>query len=104
MPRHLTRRPVVAAVAALASAGAAVAVAQSGGDGRIGPDRAILNNGRHLHPFGAMTKVGQFPTGGAVTPNGRYYWTVSTGRGVNDVRIVSVRSGRAIQTLRLPGA
>ena len=99
MPRLLALRPVVAAVAAVACAGAAVAVAQSGGDGRIGPDRGILNNGRHLHPFGAMTKVGQFPTGGALTPNGRFYWTVSTGRGVNDIRIVSVRSGKVVQTL-----
>ncbi len=50
MSRLRSRRPLAAALAALACAGAAVAVAQSGGDGRIGPDRAILNNGRHLHP------------------------------------------------------
>jgi len=97
-------RRLALALAALAAAGAAVAVAQSIDDGRIGPDRRLLNNGRHLQPFGALVKVGQFPTGAALTPNGRYYWTVSTGRGPDDVRIVSVRSGRVLQTLTLPGA
>ena len=51
-----------------------------------------------------MTTVGNFPTGGALTPDGRFYWTVSTGRGVNDIRIVSVRTGKVVQTLPLPGA
>jgi DNA-binding beta-propeller fold protein YncE len=101
MPGH---RRLALAVTALAVAGGAVAVAQSGDNGRIGPDRALLNNGRHLQPFGTLAKVGQFPTGAALTPNGRYYWTVSTGRGRDDVRIVSVRSGRVVQTLALPGA
>ncbi len=98
-----SRRRIALAVTALAVAGGAVAVADSGDDGRVGPDRALLNNGRHLQPFGAMAKVGQFPTGAALTPNGRYYWTVSTGRGRADVRIVSVRSARVVQTLALPG-
>ncbi|MGZ6709814.1 MAG: hypothetical protein ACXVFN_23095, partial [Solirubrobacteraceae bacterium] len=100
----MSRRSLTAAAAALACLGAAVAVAQSGGEGRIGPDIGVLNNGRHLHPYGTLAKVGQFPTGAAATPNGRWYWTVSTGRGQNDVRIVSVRSGKVLQTLRLPGA
>jgi DNA-binding beta-propeller fold protein YncE len=50
--------------------------------------------------------LGQFPTGGAVTPDGRFYWTVSTGRALNDIRIVSAaaRHPRVIQILPLPGA
>ena len=98
-------RRVAAVLAGLAVAGGvAVAAAQVAGDGRIGPDQRLLNNGRRLSPFGRLVSVGQFPTGGALTPDGRYYWTVSTGRGQQDVRIVSVRSGRVLQTLRLPGA
>jgi DNA-binding beta-propeller fold protein YncE len=101
----VTARRIALALAGIAAAGGvAVAAGQVGGDGRIGPDQGLLNNGRHLQPFGALVRVGQFPTGGALTPDGRYYWTVSTGRGENDVRIVSVRSGRVLQTLRLPGA
>ncbi|HEX2015107.1 MAG TPA: bifunctional YncE family protein/alkaline phosphatase family protein [Solirubrobacteraceae bacterium] len=48
--------------------------------------------------------VGNLPTGGALTPDGRFYWTVSAGAGINDVRIVSVRATRVVQTLALPGA
>ena len=48
--------------------------------------------------------MGNFPTGGAVTPDGRFYWTVSTGRGPDDIRIVSTASGQVIQVVRLAGA
>ena len=51
-----------------------------------------------------MTDLGNFPTGGAVTPDGRYYWTVSTGRGRNDIRIVNVHTKEVIQTVPIPGA
>jgi DNA-binding beta-propeller fold protein YncE len=99
------RQLIAAGVGALTLAGGALAVAElSKDDGRIGPDRKLLNNGRRLQPFGKLVQVGGFPTGGALTPDGRYYWAVSTGRGIHDVRIVSVRSGRVLQTLRLPGA
>jgi DNA-binding beta-propeller fold protein YncE len=70
----------------------------------VGPADALLGNGRHLEPFGRMTTVGQFPTGGALTRDGRFYWAVGSGRGINDIRIVSVRTGAVVQTLRLPGA
>src|SRR5262245_20960933 len=72
--------------------------------GRIGPSLRILNNGRHLTPYGRLVNVGNVPTGGALTPDGRFYWTVSAGSGFNDIRIVSVRSAKVIQTIPLPGA
>ena len=98
-------RPVLAGLVLVALAAATAGVlAATAPDGRIGPDRQLLGNGRHLRPFGRLVTVGQFPTGGAVTPNGRWYWTVSTGRGQNDIRIVSVRSRRVVQTIVLPGA
>jgi DNA-binding beta-propeller fold protein YncE len=74
------------------------------GTGAIGPSRALLGNGRHLRPAGTRVTVGNFPTGGAVTPDGNFYWTVSTGRGPNDIRIVSVRSEEVVQIVPLPGA
>ncbi len=95
--------PVVALLAVLVTS-AGVIAAVTAEDGRIGPAKKLLNSGRKLDPFGRQVRLGQFPTGGALTPNGRYYWTVSTGRGKNDVRIVSVRTGRVLQTLELPGA
>lgn len=99
------RRRVIAAVAALALvATAAIAVAQDSAEqGHVGAALSILNDGRHLQPFGRLSTLGNFPTGGAVTPDGRFYWTVSTGRGPSDVRIVAVASGQTVQTLPLPG-
>jgi DNA-binding beta-propeller fold protein YncE len=93
------RRAVVALIVVLLPASAAAA-----DDGTIGPGLGLLGNGRHLRPAGDLVDLGNFPTGGAVTPNGRFYWTVSTGRGRNDIRIVSVASKRVVQTVRLPGA
>jgi DNA-binding beta-propeller fold protein YncE len=62
------------------------------------------NTGRALSPIGKLTSVGDFPTGGKLSPNGGYFWSISSGHGQNDVRIVSVASGEVIQTLPLPGA
>jgi YVTN family beta-propeller protein len=58
--------------------------------GVIGPSTGIQPSGRHLYPAGRTTPLGNLPTGGAVTPNGRFLWALSTGRGRNDVRIVQV--------------
>ena len=63
----------------------------------------IPNSGRKLSPVGRMSKVGNFPTGGAITPDGRYYWSAAAGLGTNDLRIVELASGTVIQTLPMPG-
>jgi DNA-binding beta-propeller fold protein YncE len=73
----------------------AYAVAQGAADdGRIGPANRIQPSGRHLKPAGKLTRVGNHPAGGALTPSGRFYWTLSAGRGKNDVRIVRVAPRR----------
>lgn len=72
--------------------------------GEIGPQLGVTGNGRVLRPAGRMTTVGDFPTGGALSPDGRFYWTVSAGHGHDDVQIVDVASGRVTQVLALPGA
>ena len=48
--------------------------------------------------------LGNLPTGGAITADGRYLWTVSAGMGNNDVRIVDTVSERVCQVLPVPGA
>ncbi|MDE0855875.1 MAG: hypothetical protein OSA97_15785, partial [Nevskia sp.] len=63
----------------------------------------VPNIGRTLTPFGRMTSVGNLPTGGALTPDGRFYWSLSAGDGRNDVRIVDVASGAVVQILPMPG-
>jgi DNA-binding beta-propeller fold protein YncE len=71
----------------------------------IGPDTGITGNGRlhSLEPSLKLVQVGNFPTGGAVTPDGRYYWTVSTGRGKNDIRIVDLANNKVQQVIPIPG-
>ncbi len=87
------------------AAGAALA-ASGGTTGRIGPHLRVTANGRQLNPPGKLVTLGQFPTGGALTPDHRFYWTVSTGRALDDIRIVSVtgKHPHVIQVVPLPGA
>src|SRR3954471_14106171 len=104
MPADMRPRLLAIPLALALLAGAGLAVAQLADDGRIGPDRSLLDNGRHLTPYGKLSPLGNFPTGGRVTPNGRFFWTVSTGRGAHHIRVISVRTGKVLQTLPLPGA
>ncbi|MEJ7751025.1 MAG: alkaline phosphatase family protein [Thermoleophilaceae bacterium] len=83
----------------IAAAISTVVLAQGSKEtGRIGPESKIQPNGRKLVPAGKRTVVGNHPGGGALTRNGRFYWTLSAGRGRNDIRIV--RTGSALRCRR----
>jgi len=73
-------------------------------DGHVGPQESMTGNGRLLQPAGDMTTVGDFPTGGALTPDGRFYWVIDSGHGQDAVEILDVASGDVVQKLPLPGA
>ena len=73
------------------------------GTGEIGPSLGITGNGRKLDPVGRLTQVGNFPTGSALTRDGRFLWVVDSGHGSDDVRVVNVAGGQVVQTLPLPG-
>ena len=109
---------------ALACAGGVAYAAAKDPLGVIGPSNGIQPTGRLLKPEGRLTQLGNLTTGGALTPNGRYLWALSTGRGRNDVRIVQVaktkcgkkgkkakrcnrragkKVGRVVQTIPFPG-
>src|SRR5262245_54397316 len=95
--RSLSRRMNwLAVVAVLVPATAATAVVVAG---RVGPAYDTTVTGRVLEPAGRMTTVGDFPSGGALTPDGRYYWAVDSGHGRDDVTIVSVATGKVTQVL-----
>lgn len=83
--------------------GTGLASADTGPGGRVGPALGITSNGRLLHPVGRMTTVGDFPTGSALTPGGRYLWVLDCGHGSDDVRVMNVHTGAVEQTLPLPG-
>src|ERR1035437_7963883 len=57
-----------------------------------------------LSPLGRLTTVGNLPLGGAITPDGKQYWALDSGYGLNDVQIVELAGGKGIETLPLPGA
>jgi DNA-binding beta-propeller fold protein YncE len=88
---------LVAAAAALSAAG--IAWAADAPPGVIGPKTKLQPSGRKLDPAGKRTRLGNFPTGGALTPNGRFLWTLSAGRGRNDIRIVRVKPKRSCRKL-----
>ena len=111
-------------IPAVLAAAAGVAMAGTVEQGVVGPKTRLQVSGRLLTPIGKMTRLGNFPAGGALTPNGRFLWTLSAGRGPNDIRIVEVlpggrcrpgrrgaacrrrraaRTGRLVQTIPMPG-
>src|SRR3954468_15817849 len=92
-----------ACAAALLAAATGVALADTT-TGEIGPSLGVTANGRHLNPVGKLTQVGNFPTGSALTPDGRFLWVVDSGHGSDDVRVVDTTSSAVVQTLPLPGA
>ena len=71
---------------------------------RIVSDQSIyLGNGRRLDPQGQMVTLGNFPTGGSLTPDGCRYWAVDAGLGKNAVRVVNLKDWSVEQTLHIPG-
>jgi YVTN family beta-propeller protein len=96
-----TRVAVLVLVIGLGLAG--VAVAGSLTSGEVGPSLHLTANGHLLHPAGRLTTVGDFPTGSAVVPGGRFLWVADCGHGEDDVKVVDLPGGSVIQTLPLPG-
>ncbi|UTI66291.1 bifunctional YncE family protein/alkaline phosphatase family protein [Paraconexibacter antarcticus] len=98
--RRLPVVPALVVLALLLGRSAAVHAAPLS----VGPAERTTGNGRVLHPIGTLTTVGDFPTGLALSPDGRFAWVVDSGHGRDDVQIVSVASGKVVQVLPLPGA
>jgi DNA-binding beta-propeller fold protein YncE len=94
----------IAAIGAIVACGLAGVAVATTSFLQVGPSDRVTANLRHLDPYGRLTKVGNFPGGSALTPDGRFYWTVSAGYGANGVRIVDVHTGKVVQDIRLPGA
>jgi YVTN family beta-propeller protein len=98
IPMGLT---LLVAVIVLGIAGAAVA--ESVTSGEVGPSLHLTASGHLLQPAGRLTTVGDFPTGSAVLPGGRFLWVADCGHGEDDVKVVDLRDGAVAHTLPLPG-
>jgi DNA-binding beta-propeller fold protein YncE len=101
---------VASAVALVAAVGTAEAVTSSNSSiGVIGPKNMIQPSGRLLHPAGKVVGLGNDPQGGALSPNGKFLWTLSSGIARNDIRIVEIGlkhghgTAKVIQNILMPG-
>ena len=118
------KRLGLALAVALLAAALLAAAAAAVNPNAVSPATRIQPSGRQLTPYGHLTRLGNHPGGGALSPNGRFLWALDSGRGINDIRIVDVdpalgcrkgkrgrrcrrrakkRRGRVIQTIRMPG-
>ena len=77
--------------------------ATGGAQERVGPGNSLTDSGRKLAPVGRMTPLGAFPTGGALTPDGRFYWAVDAGRGANASGSWTSATGAGAPDPPLPG-
>src|SRR5919107_1740171 len=75
------------AVLSLAAAASALAATAPNA---VGPATRIQPSGRQLAPYGRLGALGNHPGGAVLTKNGRFLWTLDSGRGVNDIRIIDV--------------
>jgi len=102
------RRGLVAVVVLAGGAGTGGAVI-SRSNGVIGPGNRIQPDGRQLQPTGTLVGLGNDPMGGALSPDGRFLWTLSSGIARNDIRIVALGTkhghptARVVQTIVMPG-
>lgn len=69
----------------------------------------VTHLGRQIAPLGELVDVGNFPSGGAITPDGRFYWALDAGRDEHFAWIIELApSGdtppRVLQKLPLPGS
>ena len=102
--RHGALGVVFALCFALAASAAVALGVSSRSAQRPSPATGLLPDGRQLAPAGTRVTLGNLPTGGALTADGRFLWTVSAGVGNNDVRIVDTAQHRVCQILPVPGA
>lgn len=66
------------------------------------PQRVILPNGRTLAPAGTLHTLGNLPFDAALSPDGRWLVVLHGGKNDHGVDLFDTRSGRVVQTLRLP--
>ena len=56
----------------------------------------VSNFGRLIAPRGDLSQIGYLPAGAAVTPDGRFVWTVNTGPRRNTVQISDLATGQVV--------
>ncbi|MEA2396863.1 MAG: hypothetical protein QOK25_419, partial [Thermoleophilaceae bacterium] len=69
-----------------------------------GPVRVVSNFGRLITPFGGLSQLEYFPINSAMTPDGRFVWTLGTRNGAShfDIQITDAATGQIVQQLQEP--
>src|SRR5258705_1318127 len=89
-----SRRGIRAAAAALAL----TAVATTGAFAKLAGSLPVISNfGREIAPKGRLVELNRFPAGSAVSPDGRFIWTVGGAGG--PTRITRLDGGTTVQEL-----
>lgn len=89
------------ASAALASVlfGSSVSAAYTLLSGPQGDGTSVTPNGWHLTPAGKQIKLGDFPMGGAVSPDGKFVVVSNAGQGTQSLQVLNTKSKEVIQTI-----
>ncbi|MFL5840019.1 MAG: hypothetical protein ACJ77Z_06175, partial [Thermoleophilaceae bacterium] len=92
-----SRRGIRAALAVLTLV-VAVAGAGAGAFAKLAGSLPIISNfGREIAPKGRLVELNRFPAGSAVTPDGRFLWTVGGAGG--PTRITRLADGATVQEI-----
>jgi YVTN family beta-propeller protein len=94
-------RKKIIAGAALATVlfGSTVSAAYTLLAGPQGDGTAVTSNGWHLKPAGKQVKLGDFPIGGALTPDGKYLVVSNAGTGKQSLQVVDTEKKVVKQTI-----
>jgi YVTN family beta-propeller protein len=91
----------IIAGAALASVlfGSSVSAAYTLLAGPKGDGTSVTSNGWHLTPAGKQVNLGNFPIGGALSPDGKYFVVSNAGAGTQSLQVVDNQKKVVIQTI-----
>jgi YVTN family beta-propeller protein len=91
---------VAAAIAALAiSSGSVYASVTNRTAGPQGDQIGVTSSNRMLTPAGKQIKLGNFPMGGALSPDGRYLVVSNDGQGTQSLQVVDTKTNKVVQSI-----
>ncbi|MDP4171939.1 MAG: YncE family protein, partial [Bacillota bacterium] len=67
--------------------------------GPQGDGTSVTTNGWHLTPAGKQVNLGNFPMGGALSPDGKYMVVSNAGAGTQSMQVIDTKTKAVIQTI-----
>ncbi|MED1204388.1 bifunctional YncE family protein/alkaline phosphatase family protein [Heyndrickxia acidicola] len=97
----MKRKTVIAAAVAaltLTTSSAYAAMHMSRTPGPKGMNTGITPHNTALTPAGQQIKLGDFPMGGALSPDGRYFVVSNDGQGTQSLQVVDTKTNKIVHT------